>query len=524
MSQKILSLEDFTPEDIASLPREQQLRLYDIIQEYKRRLRDQRDIYSPNDGQRPVHQSEAKERWVFAGNGGGKSAMAANEAIWALSGYNPVRKVFTKVPCRVIVVLDHPEKVTDQWVPELQKWANLKPEQLKQRGRAYVSQIQHDSGSEILFMFHQQDPMIFESIEADVIIFDEPPPRHIYIALKRGLRKKGRKPWILGVGTPIQAAWLRTEIYDPWTRGQKKNVECFRYGTALNKENLADGYMEDFAASLTEKERRIRLEGEFFDLEGLALAHVFNRQTHIVEGFEWPEANPCVVAIDPHPAKAHHAILLGIDKYGYMYYLKEIRAKLVPREFARVLKEWYQGYRVIDIVSDSLGSQEYTGGEGFSSFIQVLNDEGVRARPTTWEEKDDESFIARIQNILTVPREPNNFGQRVPKLRIFQGCHGIVSDVENVQFVKFKNVDEYKPKLDISNKDYLSCLKYALATNLTFGKDLAYAYAPSRTPTTYGGRPSHMPPGTRETGVHYTPLSSRPKKSGGVMQFKLRKR
>ena len=31
-----------------------------------------------------------------------------------------------------------------------------------------------------------------------------------------------------------------------------------------------------------------------------------------------------------------------------------------------------------------------------------------------------------------------------------------------------KGTETYKPKLDIGNKDYLACLKYALASNLTY--------------------------------------------------------
>ena len=153
---------------------------------------------------------------------------------------------------------------------------------------------------------------------------------------------------------------------------------------------------------------------------------------------------------------------------------------MVPRQFAAHLKKWYSGYQITDVVVDCLGSQEGTGGEGFKSFIQVLNEEGVRARATTYDEKQDDAFIARIQDALVIP------DGGIPKLRIFSGNFGILTDIKNVTWVKYKGLDEYKPKLDISNKDYLSCLKYALASNLHPNKDLRQSTTISRQAETYG--------------------------------------
>lgn len=478
--------------DISSLSREQKLALISHIEEKKRRIREGACVYSPNDGQMPVHKSEKSLRCVFSGNGAGKTTLAVNEALWLAQGYNPITKKHTRVPSRVIVLLDHPEKVSDVWLPELAKWTVLKEDQLHKRGKPYVSRISFPNGSEIIFMFHDQSPLIFESIELDGFISDEPPPRPVYVALRRGARKKGTRPRFLMIGTPITAAWMRKEIADPWSKGELPDCECFTFGTAVNEANLADGYIAEFSSILSEKERRIRLHGEFFDLEGLALAHLFAHETHIVEPHEWDANWPVVVAIDPHTAKPHHAIMLGTDRDGNLFYLKELRRKIIPREFAIELKEWMAGYRVIDIVADSLGSAEYTGGEGFHSFIQILNDENVRVRATTWDDKHDEDFIARIQDVLAVPTKPNNFGDHTPRLRIFRGNPGIVNDIENVQWVKHRDIDEYKPKLDITNKDFLSALKYALATNLSFDKQKAKIYRRHRGAETYGVKPERL--------------------------------
>lgn len=457
--------------NLSHLSKDEKLALLEALEEKERRSKLKVDLYVPNAGQASVHKSPCTLRAVFSGNGGGKTALGVNEALWAALGYNPVLGTYTDVPCRVVVVLDRPDKVEQAWLPEIKKWITIKQDMLQKKGKPYYTMIQFENGSFIQFMFHDAEPLAFESIEVDVVIFDEPPPRHVYIALRRGGRTKGRKAKYLIIGTPISAAWMRKEIYEPWAKGDLKDTECFKFGTEVNKSNLAEGYIETFSSVLSDKEKRIRLHGDFFDLDGLALAHLFDRTHHILtrDAYRWDKEKPCVLAIDPHPSKNHVAILMGADEYGPVY-LKEISRKETPRMFARTLKEFIKGYRIIDIICDNLGSSDMTGGEGFKSFIQVLKEEGLQVRPTTYDDKHDEDWISRVQDVLEIPEHPDNFGMRRPSLRILEGNTGIISDIETVEWQKYRNMDEYKQTLNIASKDYIACLKYALATNLSYTK------------------------------------------------------
>jgi hypothetical protein len=472
--------------NLSNLSKEEQIKLYDTIQEIKRRGREKGVTYSPNEGQLEIHRSSKITRAVFCGNSFGKTTLGCNEAKFWAEGFNPITKEFSKVPSRTIIVLDHPEKVADKWLPELRKWTIIKDEDCHKRGKPYVNRITWPTGSEFLFMFHDQTDLQFESIEADYLIFDEPPPRRVYIALIRGLRNKNRHPRLLILGTPLTGAWMRKEIQVPWSKGELPDTDCFTFSSEVNAKNLPEGYIERFSQVLSEKERQVRLHGRFFDLDGAALSHLFDRSIHVIDPFDWPEEYPVVVSIDPHPTKPHHACMIGVDKEGYLYYLKEMKAKAVAKVFANYLKDFYQGYRVVDIVHDCLGESEGTGGEGFKSFSQVLRECGVLTRATTWNDKSDDDFIERIRNALAIPEEADNFGKKTPKLRIFRGNFGIVNDIENVQWTKMRNYDEYKPKLDIADTDNLSCLKYALATNLTPLKGKAKIYHRTSGFETYG--------------------------------------
>lgn len=467
-----------SPEQLSKLTKQEKLTLLDAIEEKKRRQLERREAYAPNEGQAQVHGSRATVRAVFSGNGGGKTALGVNESLWACLGYNPILKEHTRVPARVVVVLDKPEKVELVWLPEIKKWYPVKPEQLHKRGKPYYTAITFDNGSELLFMFHEQEPMSFESLEIDMGVWDEPSPRHIYISLRRGGRKKGTSPRFLLIGTPISAAWMRKEIYEPWARGEAPDTECFRYGTRVNEKNLADGYIKSFSSVLSEKEKRIRLEGEFYDLEGLALAHLFRRETHVIEPPRWPPNWPTVVVIDPHPSKNHIAIIGGITAGGGLRILKEISSRSAARAFAAELKTFMAGYRVVDIVCDSLGNSESTGGEGRLSFIQVLRDSGIKVRATSYDEKQDEAWIQMIQNVLLLPEAPNAFGERLPILQISKDLRGCIADIETVEWAKIKNIDDHKPKLDIARKDYLACIKYFLATQPSFSKGKERVHRP----------------------------------------------
>lgn len=449
----------------ASITKDEKIRQIELIREKKRRMLAAKPVYKPNRGQLAVHTDDKKIRMVASGNGSGKTALAVNEAVWWATGYNPITKTFTKVPATIIILLDSPSKVDELWLPELRKWYDADTNcSYHKNGKPYITEIRFKNGSCIRFYFHQQEAMIFEGIMLDYLIADEPFPRAAWTGLTRGARKKHTNPKFLLIGTPLGQPWMHKELWLPAEEGKRDDIGIHRFSTEVNESNLAEGYIESYKKNLTEKEIRVRLHGEFAHLGGLALAHLFKEDVHIIDPFPWPSGWPCVVVVDPHPRKAHIATLVGAGKDGQLYYIKEMASSAAPKAFAKELKEFYRGYRVLDVVVDSLGETPGTGGDGNMSFSDVLRACGVPARSTSYREKQDEAFIQKIRQVLEIPDEEDNMGKQTPTLLVFEGNPGIVTDIRNVQWLKYKGLDEFKPKLDISNKDYLACLKYALST------------------------------------------------------------
>lgn len=478
--------------DLSKLTHEQKLELYNVIQEKKRRLKMRRAVYTPNDGQLPIHISEKSIKFCASGNGAGKTAAAVHEVVWALLGFHPFKKVHTKVPATVVVVLDKANKSDSVWVPEIKKWFDTTDWEFAKKGTANTQEINLVSGSRLLFLSHEMDPLAWESIQADAVAYDEPPPRALFIAMRRATRKKNTKPWHLIIGTPLAQSWLRTEIYEPWAKGELPEAECFRMSSDVNKENINWEEQENNFRFMTEKERQVRRHGNFFDLSGLALASLFKRDVHIIDsaGFTWDKQNPCVLVIDPHGAKPHVAVILGVDRDNKIYVLAETAKSCTPSQFAQHLKTFMEPYSIIDIVCDSYGNSssgiQHIEAEGYQSFIRTLKDNGVPARATTYKEKSDEDFVSRIQDSLRIPFEPDNLGQMIPKLRILDRCTATIVDIENVEWQRDKKSDSNKPKLDIQHRDYLACVKYGLATNLYYDKNRQRIYYRQR-PNSYGG-------------------------------------
>lgn len=449
--------------DLSKLTREEKLALLDELEEKEKRKKRKRSPYQPNELQAKVHASPKRIRLVTSANGVGKTALSVQEAYQtATLGASQARiqagHPKLPVPNKGVVVLDSPDKV-DRWEEEIKKWFDVTDWQFLKNGKPYYNEIVLPNGSSWHFMFHLQEDLAFESSEYDWAIFDEPPPRKAFVGIQRGLRRSDNS-WSLIVGTPLAQPWMKKDLYDPAMKGERDDIEVFKAGILVNAANLGKDYIENFSKDLTEHEKRVRLHGDFAHLEGLALAEYWKPEHHKLERFDWPRAWPCVVAIDFHPSKACTAILLGANPLDEFYVVKTFKSKSPPRIFAKELMEWYKGFKLQDIVCDNIGSTPKTGGIDNKSFIDVLRENGVPVRPTTFKEKSEDAWVKNIQDLLTL-RE-TKIGPR-PGLYVFDDLLEIINEFESVMWARNKSSGETLPYLDIGNKDFLSCLKYGLA-------------------------------------------------------------
>jgi hypothetical protein len=454
----------------AASKREAMLKELALLEERKRRKRLARPPYTPTAGQLKVLSSTKRNVFNFSGNGGGKTALNVQFADAFARGINRWTGERFRLPAKVAFVCDTSRKIDERIIPEFRKWFDVEDDQLDKNGRPYTSFIHYKNGSSISFLTADADPLSFEGSEFSVVIVDEPLPRPLYIALMRSLRIKGHPCRFIFSGTAISQGWLRKEIFEPWRRGELPDTDCFNMRTEDNRANLAEGYIENFSRSLSEAEKKVRLEGGFFDGELLALAEHFNGDTHIIKStqFHYDLRMPAVVAIDPHTSKPHTAIMLVIDRDDKAIARKELTLKANATEFAKRLAEWEKGYNVVDRVCDSAGQADMSSGEGMHSFIEGLQRNGVMVRATTFKEKSHEDLIERLREGLSIPAKKDNFGRQTPAIRVHEDCPQLIANIEQVTWQKNRGTGEIVPKLDTSTKDYLSCLGYALAIGVRY--------------------------------------------------------
>lgn len=474
--------------NINKLSRAEQLKLYDIIQEKKRRDRLKKPPFVPFEAQLPIIKSKALEKYLFSGNGFSKTTLLVNWIHWAATGYNTVTKERSSVPSIIYLVVDDPGKIEQKIIPEYRKWQDLPEENIHKDGKPHPSRFSYPNGSVVYILTHDVNMLKLEGVEMTHLAFDEPPPRHVFQGLYRGGRIEGKPLQVFLAGTPLYQAWLRTDVYEKWVDGLFPDglVECF-FGTSSDNPHLPDNYETRYGMYLSEEEKATRFKGHFFDASGQALAQLYDPKKHeLPVDLTWNQYNPCVVAIDPHSSKPHHAVLMGVDRDNRYTVLDEWKSKKIARQFIRELidRKWFSDFRVIDIVYDSSGNADMTSGEGYKQFGTVVNEElqaiGYHARGTSYDEKDDEVFIEKIREVLHVPKDPDNFGHFVPKLRFRSSCRGCIRDVKQVQWQRDRKTGTNKTKLDISNRDYLACMKYALASNLFYSKPLIQSVTQGR--------------------------------------------
>lgn len=434
--------------------------------------------YEPNPVQERVHRSSAFIRALFSGNGVGKTTACIQEGLWTSTGTHPYRQT-ARLPNTVIIVLDDSSKADTVYVTQLRKkrWYDVSKLKLEKHGRSYTQEIIFPNGSNWIFMTHEMAEDKWESIECACIIFDEPPPRFIFVALLRGMREKNMKPWIMFAGTPRgrYAPWMYRQLYRPWKFGERTDIECFFGSTDDNLINLDEDTIVRWEREYTAEELMTRRHGSFEFLSGRIFTE-FSHAQHVEDPFAWPKSWPVILAIDPHLRKNHVAVLIGIDPDKELHVILELETSLAGRRAAEFFIRAVEPYWIRNAVCDNFGSINLYQDEGSDerkSFITLFNDTARRMgkprlalRATTKKEKRDAEWIEDMKDWLR--SEPDLAGQVRPRFHIFRTCKKTIDNFESYVWDEHtgRKADVQDPKEEPlgTNCDQLMCVKYGIAT------------------------------------------------------------
>lgn len=435
---------------------------------------DRRSKPRPNAVQDKFFRSQATVRALVGGNGVGKTTSLIIELLLAHTRQHPYRDVSSIDKTWFICPNYH--KIND-YLDEVKKWCPpSKLPTVDRLGTPHPRRWIWPNGTTTTFFSADQDSMAFEGTNIDALFCDEPFPRSLYIAAYRGLRNNP-KHFVVFAFTAVDEPWLYQDIYVPGMETKNKKIQIFQGHTYDNIENIDKEWLAEFEASLTEEERKVRIEGSFAVLQGRVFKE-FDRRTHVIPYQKWPKDWPVWVRIDCHTRKPSTALWLGVTKDEELVVINEAEAPSLDELGDLVLDiNAKNEYRVINIKMDNSGLSAGWSRDKRTAF-DILREKGITVTPVKPKEKDVDDSILRIKRLLKPEELPN--GEKRPKLAFMENCTGTIQQMELYGWKEGRHEEKTgkSEKVMKVNDDYIDPLRYGVMSRPCFH--------PSLGPISYG--------------------------------------
>jgi hypothetical protein len=329
-------------------------------------------------------------------------------------------------------------------------WPKSRPLDTKKNNQGIEAiWIDKRTKSSIEIMSNVQDSSVFEGWNGDLVIYDEPPKRDVRVACARGLiDRNGRELFCM---TLLKEAWVSREVIKAFLPDGSPDLSVFNVNMEIYS-NLGYGLTQEgidqFAKTLTEAEKRARLNGHPAYLESLVFPK-FNRQTHVKEPFKIPLDWIVDISIDFHPSKKWAVVFMATAKNGIKYICDEIHEhgnpKFIAEEIIRKVtsNQYRVGKCIIDPLSKGDGNNDQTV---YDIMGQTLSSKFISLDTAS---KDKDNGIALVNNLLMTENE-------LPGLYYFRTCHKSIQETEDLMF----DEETFKPQK--KDDDFTECI-YRLA-------------------------------------------------------------
>lgn len=326
---------------------------------------------------------------------------------------------------------DHIEKVV---IPELQKWWP-KNRAVETHGNGIIRDTfwkDVQTGGSLEVMSNNQDPKEHEGWSGDLIIYDEPCRREIYVANARGLvDRKGREMF---AATLLAEPWIDKEIKKKMGADGKPDKTVF-WVSGTSYDNVGYGItkegVDQLVNKLSEAEKQARIYGIPQYMQGLIYPQ-FTRKDHLFPWFKIPLSWMVDVSIDVHPRERQAVLFVATDPRNDRYICDEIweygDGTWVGEEIVRRMN--LNSYRINRIVIDPLSKGDSNNAE--TTFQKVANVLGRYGLCLETASKDKDTGILEVKKHL---RGPNN----KPSIFLLDNCMRTLSEIEGYMWNKETN-------------------------------------------------------------------------------------
>lgn len=451
--------------------------------------------------------SSCSTKSFFGSNRSGKSTAGIYEwcvhvtgeypSWWKGKRYDrPVRgRIFANGFTKGVLVITEKLK---EWLPK-GSWSAGK----NSLGAEINWRVKHVSGSESVFdiLSYEQDSSAAEGANHDLILFDEPPPRAMYIAAVRGLVDSGGI--CMFTLTPLREPWLFDEIYN------SKNTDIFsvlcdmrhnllRYNPLSRKMvGLEEENIRKFEKTLTEEERETRMHGKFRYLAGRVWkewdreVHTFDRHEMwktsgegrkrgvVVDGYppsHWPR---CLI-IDPHDRNPQTLTWVALDETGDSWFYREgwLKDATIPDTVTFIRKVELEarervGLRILD---PNFGPKRYanTGNTVRDEFEQAGRKINYPVRFTFGDDHMEIGHKAVAMALKFDKSKPLGLLNH-PKWHFASDLRTMIYQIEHYIWDEFKMADrDPKEKPKDLNKHFPDTLRYYALSGMKWGKPVVH--------------------------------------------------
>ena len=207
------------------------------------------------------------------------------------------------VPCRGVIFAEDFETHNEVTLPVLFSWMPIDSiAKINKNPAGHIVEIIFENNSVVHLRTYEQGSAKAEGKDWDIAWCDEPPPRDLFVAVKRGL--------IVNQGLFMITATL---VKEAWIYDEMENLDTKVFEGAIHDNVWIDKTArEDFVAGLFEDERQTREHGKPTTLVGLIYKSFLAAPPLVVPVHEIPENSIIIMGVDPHERKPCHIM------YGYL--------------------------------------------------------------------------------------------------------------------------------------------------------------------------------------------------------------
>lgn len=443
--------------------------------------------YVPHKKQRWFHESRACIKCFVGANQTGKTSALLVDVLGFALGYHlwsgrVVRDINgrkVEPPVRILIgAEDYVNAHAEVIIPKLNELLPLnlldvQEERIQGRITHKYTFPRELGGSSIKLMSYEADQSKWEGYTAHYFAFDEPPPRHALIGVRRGAMRHSAQ---IGMAfTPLKEPYLFEEVYNDdkavHLQFERDLEKVTRDSFTVVNVDLADTpYISEenkarFVSGLSDEEREARQHGRFVHLMGRVYKS-FTRERHILDADAWFAAHPDwrsypgFMVVDPHDRKPFamawglvtpldETIFLdewpnfdfvktktfkaGVDDYLRIIHEKEREVwKTITEGTAAMVEEEAEPNVQLRIMDPNFGRTPKAGTG--RSLVDEFADRGM------W-------FDSSVDDNLESGHLAVRTDLEADKLFVMPNCRNIIKSMENYTW------DEYRGKTDRSSKE-----------------------------------------------------------------------